>query len=179
MRKGDKMNCNKFEELLSAYQDNTLSPEQKKEFTDHMKICTDCSGVAEDVDHMKSILPELNKDVPFFLKNRLYLIGESEEEKTPVRSYGYIKWVAAVIGTAVLFLNLFYFTNIFPAANKTLHTAVAGVENFVVEAEAFIGRIKESNNLFILKKSEVLSKTKPKKKDAKAKIKTTRGFEYG
>ena len=173
------MNCNNFEELLSAYQDNILSPDQKKEFTDHMKECTGCSRIAEDVDHMKAILPELNRDVPFFLKNRLYLIGESDEEKTPVRNFAYIKWVAAVVGTAVLFLNLFYFTNIFPAANKTLHTAVAGVENFVVEAEAFIGRIKESNNLFIFKKSEVLSKTKQKKKDAKAKIKKIRGFEYG
>lgn len=168
------MNCNEFEELLSDYQDNLLSPDHKKEFTDHMNGCTNCSGLAEDVDHMVTILPELNRDVPFFLKNRLYLIGESEEEKTPFRNYAYIKWVAAVIGTAVLFLNLFYFTNIFPAANKTIHTAVAGIENFVVEAEAFIGRIKESNNLFIFKKAEVVTKTDEKKGDAKAKKKNNK-----
>ncbi|MCK5222834.1 MAG: zf-HC2 domain-containing protein [Candidatus Aminicenantes bacterium] len=173
------MDCNKFEELLSAYQDNSLSPDEKKEFTDHMKLCRDCEAITEEVDHIKAILPELNRDVPFFLKNRLYLIGEADEEQAPVRNYAYLKWVAAGIGTMVLFLNLFYFTNIFPAANKTLHTAVAGVENFVVEAEAFIGRIKESNNLFIFKKTEVITKANKKKRDAKAKRKTIRGFKYG
>ncbi len=157
------MNCNKFEELLSAYQDNTLDPDQKKEFREHMKECPDCEGIIEGVDHIKAILPELNRDVPFFLKNRLYLIGESEEEIIPSANYGYIRWVAAAIGTMVLFLNLFYFTNIFPAANKTLHTAVAGIENFVVEAEAFIGRIKESNNIFIFKKTETITKSEKKK----------------
>ncbi|MEN8223440.1 MAG: zf-HC2 domain-containing protein [Acidobacteriota bacterium] len=173
------MNCTKFEELLSAYQDNTLSPDQKREFTEHMGACPDCEGIVNGVDHLKSILPELNRDVPFFLKNRLYLIGESEEEAAPARNFGYIRWVAAAVGTMVLFLNLFYFTNIFPAANKTLHTAVAGIENFVVEAEAFIGRIKESNNLFIYKKTETISKSEKKKRNPKAKKKTIRGFEYG
>ncbi len=173
------MNCNIFEELLSAYQDNTLDPDQRKEFTAHMDTCPACNEVIEEVDHIKAILPELNEDVPFFLKNRLYLIGEAEEEKTPIRNYAFLKWVAAGIGTIVLFLNLFYFTNIFPAANKTLHTAVAGVENFVVQAEAFIGRIKESNNLFIFKKTEVITKANKKKRDAKAKKKTVRGFKYG
>ena len=173
------MNCNKFEELLSAYQDSTLNPDQKKEFTEHMKECPDCEGIIERVNHVKSILPELNRDVPFYLKNRLYLIGETEEEIRPATNYGYIRWVAAAIGTLVLFLNLFYFTNIFPAANKTLHTAVAGIENFVVEAEAFIGRIKESNNMFIFKKTETITKSEKKKRNSKAKKKTIRGFEYG
>jgi len=173
------MNCNKFEELLSAYQDNTLSPDQKKEFTKHMNKCPDCEETVDRVNHLKSILPELNQEVPFFLRNRLYLIGESEEEITPVKNYGYIRWVAAAIGTMVLFLNLFYFTNIFPAANKTLHTAVAGIENFVVETEAFIGRIKESNNFFIFKKTETITKSEKKKRNPKAKKKTIRGFEYG
>ncbi len=173
------MNCNQFEELLSAYQDNALTPDKKKEFTEHMNKCHDCEEIVNGVDHIKSILPELNREVPFFLKNRLYLIGETEEESLPPRNYGYIRWVAAAVGTMVLFLNLFYFTNIFPAANKTLHTAVAGIENFVVEAEAFIGRIKESNNIFIFKKTETITKSEEKKRNPKAKKKTIRGFEYG
>jgi len=172
------MNCTKFEELLSSYQDNTLSPDQKKQFTNHMEQCPDCAGITDSVEHVKAILPELNQEIPFFLKNRLYLIGETEHDISPVRNYAYIRWVAATIGTMVLFLNLFYFTNIFPAANKTLHTAVAGIENFMVEAEVFIGRIKESNNVLILKKSETITKTE-KKKDTKAKNKTIRGFQYG
>jgi len=173
------MDCNKFGELLSDYQDNALSPGEKKEFTSHIEKCPQCNEIIAGVDHIQSILPELNRDVPFFLKNRLYLIGETEEEKAVPRNYGYVRWVAAAVGTLVLFLNLFYFTNIFPAANKTLHTAVAGIEKFVVETEAFIGRIKESNNFFIFKKSETITKSEKKKRETKAKKKTIRGFEYG
>jgi len=167
-----------FEELLSAYQDNALSPDRKKQFASHMAECPDCAAITDSLSHIKAVLPELNSDIPFFLKNRLYMIGESEAETAPVRSFAAIRWIAASVGTLLLFLNLFYFTNIFPAANKTLHTAVAGIENFVVEAEAFIGRIKESNNVFMLKKSETISKTE-KKKDPKAKIKTIREGNYG
>ena len=174
------MKCNEFEELLSDYLENRLGPEMMKAAGAHIKECPDCAAVSGNVDHIVSILPELNREIPFFLKNRLYLIGtETEEETVGSKNFMFIKWIAAVIGTAVLFLNLFYFTNIFPAANKTLHTAVAGIENFIVEAEAFIGRIKETNNMFLYKKTGTISKTNKKKEDAKAKNKSKRGFEYG
>ncbi len=179
MRMDDKMNCIEFEELLSAFHDNTLDHEQQKEFDKHLKECEVCAGLTKGVDHIKAILPELNTEVPFFLKNRLYLISESEEkEKIPDINYAFMKWIAAGIGTVVLFLNIFYFTNIFPAANKTLHNAVAGIENFVVETEAFIGRIKESKNLYIFKREKIFSKTN-EKKNSKAKIKIIKGIKYG
>ncbi len=156
------MKCNEFEEFLSAFQDNLLNPDQKKEFKTHLNLCKQCSELSETISNIKTILPELDREVPFFIRNRLYLIGEASDEKSQEKNYGYIKWIAAAIGTAILFLNIFYFTNIFPAANKTLHTAVAGIENFVVETEAFIGRIKESNFFLNYKKSETISKVKRK-----------------
>ena len=68
-----------------------------------------------------------------------------ENQKEETRDV-YLKWVAAAVGTVILFLNLFYFTNILPSANKILHVAVARVERFVVEAGAFIQTIRESKN---------------------------------
>jgi len=156
------MKCQEFKELLSTYQDNLLSPNQQKEFTTHLNLCKECSELSEEVSNIKAILPELKREVPFFLKNRLYLIGEMTEDKPQKKNYGYVKWIAATIGVAVLFLNIFYFTNIFPIANKTLHSAVAGIESFVVEAEAFIGKIKESNLFVTYKKTKTISKVKSK-----------------
>ena len=169
------MNCKEFEEFLSAYRDNDLSPDRRKEFTTHMNECKECSDLADNISDLNAILPELSRDIPFFVKNRLYLIGEAVEERTAPVSYAYVKWVAATIGTVILFLNIFYFTNIFPGANKTLHAAVAGIERFVVEAESFIGRIKESNNLFLYNKTETISKTKKKKKKREGKKKDIKG----
>ncbi len=172
------MNCKEFEELLSESQDNSLSPEQSVLISAHLKDCPKCTLLADDVNSLKSILPELNTEIPFFVKNRLYLINENYDTNESINNYSYIKWVAAMVGTIVLFLNLFYFTNILPSANKTLHTAVAGIERFIVEAEAFVERIKETNNFVNYNKPEKISKTN-KKKDAKANKKIIRRFDYG
>jgi hypothetical protein len=48
-----------------------------------------------------------------------------------------------------LFMNLFYFTNIYPSANRVLHLAVAEIQKFVVETGAFFEKIKESRNNFL------------------------------
>jgi hypothetical protein len=89
-------------------------------------------------------LPELQEEIPFFLKNRLLYMPESQaaiHSKAPV-----LRWVAAMIGTLILFLNLFYFTNILPPANKALHTLVAQIEKFAVQTEAFLDRLKDTDN---------------------------------
>ena len=90
---------------------------------------------------------DLEENVPFYVKNRLYYISERKEKK--IKKNIYLKWIAAVIGTIVLFLNLFYFTNIFPAANRTLHLVVSEIENFAVNTEAFFEKMKESGDNFL------------------------------
>lgn len=138
------MDCKKVETLISNFLENDLNDSQRKEISDHLMQCPKCRRLKEKIEHMRYIYPELEEEVPFLLKNRLYNIfdGDQEEESRDV----YLKWIAAAIGTVVLFLNLFYFTNIFPSANKVLHVAVARVEKFVVEAGAFIQTIKESRS---------------------------------
>jgi len=136
------MDCKKVESLMSGFIENELENSQRKEISIHLKQCTKCRELKEKIEHMRYVYPELEEEIPFFLKNRLYNIFDADQEED---SRGiYLKWVAAAIGTVVLFLNLFYFTNIYPMANKALHLTVARVEKFVVEAGAFIETIKES-----------------------------------
>lgn len=172
------LDCKKIEEFLSGHLENDLTPDEKNAVDLHIASCSKCRETEENIHHLKSIFPELNMDIPFFMKNRLYYIAEAREEE-PVKSWPYIKWVAAAIGTIVLFLNLFYFTNIFPAANKTLHTAVAGIEQFIVETEAFVERFRESNNVIQIDKTKSISKNEEKKTEKETTKMVKKGVIYG
>lgn len=136
------MDCKRVEDLISEYIENVLSSELNKEITSHLKQCPSCRTLKEKVESLINLSPELEEEVPFFLKNRLYNITETAEEK-PGRTI-YLKWAAAMVGTVILFLNLFYFTNIFPPANRALHLMVSNIEKFAVETSAFLERVKES-----------------------------------
>ena len=96
--------------------------------------------------------PGLEEEVPFFLKNRLYYIPESQDilAEPPESSFYYLKWLAAAIGTVAMLLNLFYFTNIYPPAKRLLHTVVAQMKTFTVETGAFIDEVKASDGAALL-----------------------------
>ena len=138
------MDCKAIEDLMSRYVENDVDKETKKMISLHIKQCTGCGQLKEKIEELMYTLPELEEEIPFFLKNRLLYMPESQavmRNKAPV-----LKWVAAMIGTMVLFLNLFYFTNIFPPANKVLHTLVAKIEKIAVQTEAFFDRFKEAED---------------------------------
>lgn len=162
------MDCKRVESLISAFIENDVNEHDRQEISLHLKKCKNCLRLKEHIEYMAPLYPELQEDIPFFLKNRLYNIFESSEEKE--REYGYLRWVAAAIGTLVLFLNLFYFTNIFPAANKTLHIATARIERFFVETKAFFEELKASEDsvLFgILKEDQDIEKGNQEKRSDK------------
>lgn len=141
------MDCKRAQDLISGYIENELSRELKREVSLHLEQCPNCRRLKEKVESLMSLSPELEEEVPFFLKNRLYNIPETAEERSG--RLVYLKWLAAMVGTIVLFLNLFYFTNIFPPANRALHLMVSHIETFAVETSAFIERIKGSKgNIF-------------------------------
>ena len=144
------MKCKDVEELISMYIEGDVSGEEDKEISLHLEQCDRCSQLKDTVEELLGVFPELEEEVPFFLKNRLYYIPESQEvEELPESRFHYLKWVAAAIGTFVLFLNLFYFTNIYPPAHRFLHTAVSKIQTFTVETGAFFERLKESENLTV------------------------------
>jgi len=176
-----KISCEKVQSLLSLYHENELSDELGHLVFEHLETCKECADIEDNIFQIKSLLPELNEDVPFFLKNRLYLISETEIKDTPP-AYSALKWIAAMVGTFILFLNLFYFTNIYPSANRVLHKTVSKIENFVVEARVFIEQIGGSGVPDFFKNNKKISEIEDKKKYKKEnslKIRPDKGVKYG
>jgi len=145
------MNCQQIEDLISLYIENEVSEEEHNEITLHIGQCPSCRKLKEKVEELMYTFPELEVEVPFFVKNRLYYIPESlSSHESMENRFFYLKWVAAVLGTFVLFLNLFYFTNIYPPANRVLHTTVSHIKTFTVETGAFFQKVTESRGMFLL-----------------------------
>ncbi|MBN2346264.1 MAG: zf-HC2 domain-containing protein [Candidatus Aminicenantes bacterium] len=140
--------CREIELLLSAYLENELPGSEAELVARHLNDCPECLAVKERMEEIVSRLSDLQEEVPFFLKNRLYNIPDAIEKKAPIRLLYFPKWLAAAIGTIVLFLNLFYFTNIFPPANRGMHSVVSSVEKFIVKTGGWFEKIKESKELF-------------------------------
>jgi hypothetical protein len=62
-----------------------------------------------------------------------------------------------------LFLNLFYFTNLYPPAKQVLHSVTSEVKVFTVQAGAFIQKVAEGKGMFLFslfKKDEAKEKEK-------------------
>jgi len=150
--------CKEIESLLSAYLENELSPAESAHVARHLTDCPPCRELKEKLEEILLQLSDLQEEVPFFLKNRLYNIPEISEKKESGKFIYLPKWLAAAAGTIILFLNLFYFTNIFPSVNREMHAWVGSVESFVVQTGGWIEKIKESKDLllftFFNKKSE-------------------------
>jgi hypothetical protein len=139
--------CREIESLLSAYLENDLSKEELENIENHLNTCPDCLLKKDKMEEVTSKLSDLQEEVPFFLKNRLYNIPEIVEKKNPVKLLFFPKWLAAAVGTIILFLNLFYFTNVFPPVNREVHSFVSTIEKFVVKTGGWFEKIKESKEL--------------------------------
>jgi len=141
--------CKEIESLLSAYLENELPPEVTADITQHLGACPHCHELKENVEELLLSLSDLQEEVPFFLKNRLFNIPEISEKKKLAKTVVFPKWLAAAAGTIILFLNLFYFTNIFPPLHRTMHSVVGSIETFVVQTGGWFEQIKESKDLFL------------------------------
>lgn len=144
------MNCHEIEDLISDYIEDELPETEALKIKAHLEECQSCLKLKEKIEEMMYSFPELEEEVPFFLRNRLYYIPESQEiEDLKHTRFGYMKYVAAVVGTFVLLLNLFYFTNIYPAANRALHGLVARIKTITVDTGAFFEKVKDSRGLVL------------------------------
>jgi len=156
--------CREIESLLSAYLENDLPKEELENISDHLNGCSACLSKKEKMEEILLKLSELQEEVPFFLKNRLLNIPDLIEKKKPLKLFFFPKWLAATVGTIILFLNLFYFTNIFPPVNREVHSVVSSIENFIVKTGGWFEKVKESKELlfftFFNKKSIEIKKDK-------------------
>jgi predicted anti-sigma-YlaC factor YlaD len=141
--------CKEIEALISAYLENELSPSESARVARHLAACPHCLALKEKMEDILLKMSDLQEEVPFFLKNRLYNIPDISVEKNAAKIVFFPKWLAAAVGTVILFLNLFYFTNIFPSVNREMHSMVGSVQTFVVRTGGWFEKIKESKNLFL------------------------------
>jgi hypothetical protein len=139
--------CKEIESLLSAYLENELPEGEMELLADHLNSCSNCLLLKEKLQQILFKLTDLQEDVPFFLKNRLFNIPEIVEKSKTRQVFFFPKWLAATVGTTILFLNLFYFTNIFPPVNRKMHSVVSSIEKFVVQTGGWLEKIKESKEL--------------------------------
>ncbi|HLQ10567.1 MAG TPA: anti-sigma factor, partial [Ktedonobacteraceae bacterium] len=85
------MNCEQVEELLSAYLDNMLAPEERRQVAAHLQTCRSCTEALADYrrnDILLSRLPRVAPDPA--LRERIFsspdfldLTGESLESESP------------------------------------------------------------------------------------------------
>jgi ABC-type bacteriocin/lantibiotic exporter with double-glycine peptidase domain len=170
--------CREIEALLSAYVENELSREDAAGVVEHLGACPGCLAKKEKMEEIIFRLSDLQEEVPFFLKNRLYNIPETLGKKAPARILYFPKWLAAAVGTVILFLNLFYFTNIFPPVNREMHAFVSSVEKIVVKSGGWFEKIKESKDLLFFtffNKKSIEIKSGDRNRDAIS----TNGFAKG
>src|SRR6266581_4627123 len=67
------MNCEQVEELLSAYLDNALAPEERDGVTAHLGGCSQCSSILADFRHFDILLSQLPRISPSLaLRNRIF-----------------------------------------------------------------------------------------------------------
>lgn len=141
------MDCNEFGERLSAYLENELSVAEQDSVRDHLGACTACRRLAESAELFRSQLSDLEEEVPFFLRNRLLYVPEPfQEPRLRLRFRLFPKWAAAAVGTLVLVFSLFYFTDIYPAANRWTHYRTADIGKWISRSEGLLAKVKDSRN---------------------------------
>src|SRR6059036_1706602 len=67
------MNCEKVEELLSAYLDNALALEERHEVATHLQGCSRCSVILADFRRFDALIAHLPRVSPdLALRNRIF-----------------------------------------------------------------------------------------------------------
>lgn len=142
------MKCSEVRELISLYIENEVDRHIHERMSEHFRQCAECRRFKETLEEIIDQMSDMEEDVPFFLRNRLLNLPE-KMEKRKRHWLLFPKWAAAAVGTFVLFFNLFYFTNIYPAANRGMHSFVADMGKIIDHTAGFVDKLKESKNLLL------------------------------
>ena len=137
------LNCEKTEEMMSDYIENSLSADKELDVTDHLSQCSKCSDTYNSLKNILLLLPDLQTEIPVHLENRLKLIQNIPPQKKP-GNVMQLKWLTAIACSFVLLLNMFYFTNFSPRMNKLLHNLVFKIQKITVSTQSVYGNIKRN-----------------------------------
>jgi len=149
------MKCEEARELFIELIDNSLPPFMRKDLENHLTACAQCQQLFENYQQLLSELGELKSEPPFWVKIKLNNIFLQLPEEKPQRKKNVFqilmnKWVVAVAAMLIVLMNLFYFTNIFPPANRGMRTLLASAEALICKAEGFFEQVKDSGNFIWL-----------------------------
>jgi hypothetical protein len=89
------MNCEQVEELLSAYLDDALAPEERANVAAHLHVCSQCSSILADFRRFDALLKQLPRISPspalrvrfFSSPEYLELTGTFDASSEPTREY--------------------------------------------------------------------------------------------
>jgi hypothetical protein len=168
------MNCERIQDILSAYLENELCADDRAFIQDHLKTCPECSALSQILRETQEALhgfPEL--EVRPELLSRLYVIPD--EVKKPKFSLADFLQPAVqpVLSAATAFLLLFSFYTFNPEKksidrffNRQLHQGYNTVEKLYAKAGSLadeLGSFKDTV-LGSLKDLKILGGQKDKKK---------------
>ncbi|GEM_PF-3400583 len=100
------MTHEEFEELVSAYVDSEVTPEEEKAIREHMEVCDNCRGLYEEEKTIKERLHHLSETVPIPPDLDEKLIGSLGKIKKERFISNLILGVAAAL--VVLFILAFF-----------------------------------------------------------------------
>lgn len=86
------MECKKYSELISAYVDGMLSPQEQEKLMAHLKVCETCSEEMSALKQMKALLEQIEEpELPNEFHEELMKRIKQEEKSTTVHAFKW-KW---------------------------------------------------------------------------------------
>jgi hypothetical protein len=143
------MNCERIEELLSAYSEGELSAAEKSLVETHLQTCRDCAFLYSAIKETRAAMfgfPEL--EISEDLRSRLYAIPERKKRFRFSLDFVLKPSLQPVFAAATIFLTLlsFYLFNpnkkyIDRSIDQKIHQGYNQVEKLYARAESWTDRL--------------------------------------
>lgn len=100
------MECKKYRELISAYVDGMLSPQEQEKLMAHLKVCETCSEEMSALKQMKTLLEQIEEpELPNEFHEELMKRIKQEEKSPTVHAFKW-KWQYSSALVATLMVGI-------------------------------------------------------------------------
>lgn len=146
------MNCQKVEELLSAYLEGELSFEDKKAVDKHLRVCSRCASLYQEIKEATESLEDFPEaEMSEALIQKLYEIPQPKKKFQLNLDFLLRPSLQPILAAASVFLILvsFYFFNpnknvIERQIDRQLHLGYSKIQTLYVNAESLTSSLTES-----------------------------------
>ena len=105
------MNCHHVQNMISAFIDRELTPEEKREFRQHLFSCRECNGEYEQILELKNCLENLAQESVAFDPLKDLHIRLAQEERLFFQPVAKVYWFGR-IGIVTTCLVIFFLSTI-------------------------------------------------------------------